>query len=123
MPLKDYIRFANEETLAIISCENLDAIENLEEILSIDGLDGAFIGANDLSQDLGVPAQTNHPTVRAAIEKAEAKAFKSGKVLGSVVRAGETAQMYYDKGYLVVLNSALGLYANAARAFVAEAKK
>jgi len=118
MPLKDYVKFANEETIALVSCENADAVENIEEILSVDDLDGAFIGANDLSQDLGVPAQTNHPIVQAAIERVEKKAFKTGKVLGTVVRAGETAQMYYDKGYLVVLTSALGLYASAAKAFV-----
>lgn len=123
MPLKDYVKFANEETIALVSCENVDAVENIEEILSVDGLDGTFIGANDLSQDLGVPAQTNHPLVQAAVEKVEKKAFKTGKILGTVVRAGETAQMYYDKGYQVVLTSALGLYANAAKTFVKNASE
>jgi len=53
---------ANEETLIITQIESKKAIDNLDSLLSVGGVNVALIGPNDLSQSLGIPGQTNHPT-------------------------------------------------------------
>jgi 2-keto-3-deoxy-L-rhamnonate aldolase RhmA len=58
----------NEETLLIIQIETSQALESVEEIVAIPGVDAAFIGPNDLSIALGLPGQIDSPKVEAAIQ-------------------------------------------------------
>jgi 2-keto-3-deoxy-L-rhamnonate aldolase RhmA len=51
----------NEELLTIIQIESVKAVDQVEEILSVEGVDVAFIGPLDLSIDMGIPGQTDHP--------------------------------------------------------------
>ncbi len=60
-------RRANEQTLVVIQIENNSALDNLEDISQIPGVDVLFVGPNDLSQSLGHLGQTDHPEVLAAI--------------------------------------------------------
>lgn len=60
---------ANEETMLIIQVETRGAIENIEEIVAIPGVDITLVGPNDLSIALGVPGQQNHPDMQTAIQK------------------------------------------------------
>lgn len=66
--VKETIAAANEETLLVVQIETKAAAENLEEIVSIPGVDVALVGPNDLSIALGVPGQINSPEVRSVIE-------------------------------------------------------
>lgn len=59
----------NQETMLFVQVEMQGAVENIEEIVSVPGVDVALIGPNDLSIALGVAGQQNHPTVQAAIQK------------------------------------------------------
>ena len=93
-------------------------VNNIEEILSVDGLDGLLFGTSDLSQSLGYPGQANHPEVKAAIEKARQACLKNGKPFGSVVRAGEVPEDYYSLGYLSVMTSIPALLSKSARELV-----
>lgn len=72
--LKDYLDNFNQGNLCIANIESVPAVEKLDEILSIDGLDGVFIGPHDLSINMGIPEQYDHPdfiaTVKTIIEKA-----------------------------------------------------
>lgn len=65
----EYVQNANEHTLVIVQIEHIDAVNNIDEILSVPGVDGTFIGPYDLSMSLGVPGQLYHPLVTAAKEK------------------------------------------------------
>ena len=62
MEKADYFRRANE-TLVIIQIEGQAALDNLGEILAVDGVDIVFVGPYDLSQSLGVPGEVEHPLV------------------------------------------------------------
>lgn len=62
----EYVAAANDDTLLIVQIEHIDGVSNIEEILSVPGLDGTFIGPYDLSMSLGVPGQLSHPAVLAA---------------------------------------------------------
>mgnify|MGYP003313423678 CR=1 FL=1 len=67
--LGEFIRIKNEDTLAIAQIERRTAVDNLEKIISVPGIDVALIGPEDLSLSYGLPGQTNHPTVVEAIQK------------------------------------------------------
>jgi len=123
MPMKDYVEFANKQTMVVIVVENTDAVENIEEILSVDGIDGAIIGTSDLAQSLGHPGEGAHPDVVAAFNKVLANGIKTGKPMGGVVRGGETAQTYFEKGCKIAVKPAYGIFAGAAKEFVKNAKE
>jgi 4-hydroxy-2-oxoheptanedioate aldolase len=122
MPMKDYIPYANSQTLVLPSMENIEAVNNIEEILAVENVDGVLFGTSDLSMSLGHPGEANHPEVVAAVEKALSNGLKSGKILGSVVRAGETPQDYFSVGYRIVMTNVYALLAQAGRNFVELAK-
>ncbi len=76
--LMDYIRKYNEEHIFIVNIESQPAIDNLDEILKIPGLDAVLIGPHDLSCNLGVPEQYDHPKFNAAVEDIITRARKAG---------------------------------------------
>lgn len=76
----EYFEHANRETISILHIEGTEGINNLEEILSVKGIDVTFIGPYDLSQSLGVPGQVDHPRVIKEMEHIVAIS-KEAKVL------------------------------------------
>ena len=64
-----YKKWADENTIFIPQIEHIDAVNNLESILSLEQVDGFIIGPYDLSGSLGLPGQWSHPTVLKALEK------------------------------------------------------
>ena len=65
----DYVAEANRNTLVCLMLEEVEAIENLESMVQVDGVDVFFIGSGDLSQSMGVPGQQTHPEVQAQMER------------------------------------------------------
>lgn len=80
--LRAYITRFNAQTLCIANIESVPAMERLDELLSVPGLDGVFIGPHDLSVSLGVPEQYDHPifeeAVRTLIQQTRAKGLAIG---------------------------------------------
>ena len=79
-PFADYLKTANNETCLAIQIESREGLENLDEILSVEGVDMISTGKLDLSQALGVPGQAAHPDVLAAEEMVIAKTLEHGKI-------------------------------------------
>lgn len=77
-----YVQNANRDSLLILQIEHKDAVENIEEILSVPGVDGTFIGPYDLSMSLGIPGQLNHPDVIAAKRRVLDAALARGLFAG-----------------------------------------
>lgn len=119
-PLSEYVQEANQETVILTIIENSIAIENLADILAVDGIDGAILGTGDLSQSLGVPGQVKHPKVLAATHQFIDVGRGTGKPIGTVVRPGESVQEYLDKGLTIMITSANSLFGTAAKNFVGE---
>ena len=82
---EDYFNKANESLLKIVQIETAKAIGNIDEIAAVDGVDVIFVGPADLSLNLGIPGQINHPTFRDAIDKIVAAGKKNDKHLGILV--------------------------------------
>jgi 4-hydroxy-2-oxoheptanedioate aldolase len=97
-----YAEWANAETIVLGILEDKEAVDNLPEILQVEGLYGLVIGPSDLSQSLGMPGQTTHPDVLRLVEKMNRMIMASGKLLSVSLRgsttAVEEAQRYVDMG-------------------------
>jgi len=98
LPMPRYMQVANDEILTIVMIEHPDAIQNIEEIVSVPGVDLAVIGIFDLATALGVPGQLGHPDV-AAIEQAEATILKSNVKLDGVALSPAQANQMIERGY------------------------
>ena len=61
LSVESYFRDANEQILVAVQIEDIEAVDNIDEILSVEGIDAAFIGPYDLSASMGITAQFNHP--------------------------------------------------------------
>lgn len=66
---ESYMQYAQEEILVIPQIEHIQAVENIDEILSVPGIDVAFIGPFDLSASMGVLGELDHPDMHAALSK------------------------------------------------------
>ena len=68
--VSDYFKVANNETLLIVLIEDIVAVNNLDQILTVDHIDVFFVAPGDLSQSLGLVGQMHHPEVRSAVDSA-----------------------------------------------------
>lgn len=84
----------NDNTLLIVMVESAAALENVEEIAAVPGVDIVHIGSSDLSADYGVPGQNTHPKVLAALERVVAACRKHGKIAGMGGLSGGDGKPY-----------------------------
>ncbi|MGB9499238.1 MAG: HpcH/HpaI aldolase family protein [Dissulfuribacterales bacterium] len=77
-----YLNWVNKNALVIVQVEHIKAVDNLEAILSVEGVDGYIIGPYDLSGSLGVPGQFDHPLMKNAMQRIEEVGKNSGKAPG-----------------------------------------
>lgn len=98
----DYAASANENILTICQVESASAVNDIEAICAIEGLDCVFIGVNDLAGSIGKLEQTGHPDVRALVERAEEAILRSGKLMGTVPNAGASVEELFARGYNIV---------------------
>lgn len=108
-PLGEYVKQANEETLVVLQVESAEAVDQLPDIISTDGVDVVFIGPTDLSHSLGVPGQSDHPAVQEALERIVEIVEPSQAALGTMAVTQEAAKLWLDRGarYLTVTSESL----------------
>ena len=98
---KDYMARANDEIGLILQIESQEALDDLDAICRVPGVDAVFIGPSDLAASLGHRGNSNHPDVQAAIAKAFQVANAAGKAAG-VLAADGKAEHYFAGGATVV---------------------
>ena len=96
--VENYFRDADAQMCLLVQAETRRAIENLEAITAVDGVDGVFIGPADLSASLGHRGNAAHPEVQSVIEGAIGRIVKAGKAAGILTSNNEWAQRYLDLG-------------------------
>jgi 2-keto-3-deoxy-L-rhamnonate aldolase RhmA len=79
---QDYVTQANANTLVCLMLEEVEAINNIDAIVTVKGVDVLFIGSGDLSQSMGYPGQQTHPEVLAVMEKGVARIRAAGIAAG-----------------------------------------
>ena len=120
-PLDEFVAINNEDTLAIAQIERRVAIERIDEILAVPGVDVALIGPEDLSLSMGVPGRTDHPLVVEAIEKVVASAQRNGVVPGIHMGSVELLLRWHHKGMrMLMYDSDLGFLMASSAAGVGE---
>jgi 4-hydroxy-2-oxoheptanedioate aldolase len=80
--MPDFAAQANAQSLVCVQLEHAEAMDNVDAILAVLGVDVFFIGPSDLSQSMGFPGNPKAPTVAAAIETTLAKIVAAGRVPG-----------------------------------------
>lgn len=122
--VKDYPHHAHDEICVMIQVETRSALENLEAIADVDGVDGLFIGPSDLAAALGHLGHSGHPEVRAAIDDAIVRICKTGKAAGILAPVETDARHWLDLGCLfVAVGSDLGILARQSEALAAKFKQ
>ncbi|MBM4276470.1 MAG: aldolase [Deltaproteobacteria bacterium] len=125
-PLKalEFMKEANEHTLIIAQIETREAIENVDAILSTDGIDVGLIGPNDLSISMGIPDQLASEALGQAIEKVVETAKKKGKASGIHIGNTELIRKWKSKGMTVLACSTdIGFMYNASKSTIEEMKR
>lgn len=96
--IPNYYQTAHENICLLIQIESVTGLENLDEILKIEGIDGVFIGAVDLSATMGYQGNPNHPEVQKAVVDAIQRIRASGKAAGILSTQHEAIQKYLALG-------------------------
>jgi len=110
----------NAETLLIFQVETKEAVQNLDEILQVDGCDGVLIGPNDLSISFGVPGQMDHPLMTGAFNKVYERCTKFGKIPGCHINDPVLAGKYAARGFKFVSSSSDTIMLQQGAALVSE---
>src|SRR5215204_6523829 len=90
---------ANNEVLAVVQIESARAVEQVEEIAALDGVDVLFVGPRDLSHDLGVPGDVQAPRYLEALDRVRNAAQRFGKGCGLLVPNGAAAAEKRAQGW------------------------
>jgi 4-hydroxy-2-oxoheptanedioate aldolase len=90
----DYLDHANQEVCLLVQAETRTALDNLDAICAVDGVDGVFIGPADLAASLGHRGDPGHPEVLTAIDDAIRRIVASGKAAG-ILNTDQTLARHY----------------------------
>lgn len=117
--IADYYAAANRRIAVIVQLETQAAVQALEEIAAVPGVDGLFLGPADLSGSMGLPGQTAHPEVKAVMADVARRARAAGRWVGTVGGTAEVVREYRTMGYdFVAVASDLGMLMRTATGLV-----
>jgi len=74
MGMREYMDWSNRETFLVVQIEDREAVEDIDGIAAVDGIDLLFVGPGDLSQSYGCPGEFDHPRIQEAVERVAAAA-------------------------------------------------
>jgi 4-hydroxy-2-oxoheptanedioate aldolase len=115
--ITDYLSRADEEICLIVQIETKSALDQLEAIGSVEGIDGVFVGPADLSASLGHLGQLKHPDTQSALQDAARRLNQLGKAAGVLTTVEADARRYIEWGYnFVAVGIDTALLANGADA-------
>jgi 4-hydroxy-2-oxoheptanedioate aldolase len=96
--VQDYFKRVDEEICLIVQIETREALAQIEKIAAIDGIDGLFIGPQDLAASFGYLGNPAHPEVQAAIGDAITRIKKTGKAPGILAFVEADAKKWIERG-------------------------
>ncbi len=114
----EFFAQSNQDIAIIIQLETAKAFENLEEIVSVPGVDVAWVGHYDLTVSMGIPAQFDHPRLLQAMDDLVAACGRHGVAPGFLPPTPELAAHWIGKGFrMISLGSDIGVFLNGMRKF------
>ena len=121
--IKDYAKRAHEEICVLLQVETQAALDSIEAICAVEGVDGVFIGPADLHASLGYPGEIANPKVKPLIDDAIRRIRKAGKAPGILTPNEADARHWLECGALfVAVGADVGILARGAEALAAKFK-
>jgi 2-keto-3-deoxy-L-rhamnonate aldolase RhmA len=121
MKFQEYVESANQEISVIVQAEHAEAVENIEQIVQVEGIDAVLLGPYDLAASLGKMGQVDDPEVTGAIDRITAACQAAGIPLGIFGVSADAIRPYMEKGYnLVVAGTDTIFLASAAGKMLSE---
>jgi 2-keto-3-deoxy-L-rhamnonate aldolase RhmA len=115
---QSFFQEANDDTAVIAILETVRAYENLDEIVSVPGLDVAWMGHYDLTASMGIPAQFDHPRFLAAMDALAAACKRHNVAPGFLPATPDSTIHWIKKGFRAIsLGSDIGVFMTAVRGF------
>ena len=103
LKVSQYLETANENILLSVQAESAEAVQNIESIVWVPGLDAVLVGPYDLSASMGLPGQVDHPDVKAAIQRV-ADVCKAAKMpVGIFGMTAEAVKPYIEQGFRFIV--------------------
>lgn len=99
MGVKDTMAFFNELVLLIPQCETVEALNSIEEIVKVDGVDGIFVGPYDLSIAMGIPGEFDNPEFVSALDRILKACKNAGKFTMIYTGNRQSAIKYFKNGF------------------------
>jgi 4-hydroxy-2-oxoheptanedioate aldolase len=96
--ITDYLDRADGEICLLVQVETKQALDNLDAICAVEGVDGVFVGPSDLAASLGHRGRPTHREVQTAIESAMTRIVANGKAAGTLTSDPGLAQRYLSLG-------------------------
>lgn len=122
-PPAQYMKHANEESMVIIQLESKTAMRDIEQLVSVPGVDAAFIGPNDLSQSYGKPGQSEDPEIIADLLNFIQVCNRHGVAPGIHAFDMKTAQRWIDAGMrLICYSNDINMITDTGTAYTTELK-
>lgn len=120
----EYLARANQDIAVVVQVEHALAVDNIEQIAAVEGLDAVFVGPYDLSASLGRPGEIEHPTVVAAIDRVTSVCQAAGMPLGIFGMDAKAVAPSIARGYrLICAGVDCVLLGKGASRLLAELKK
>ena len=121
--ITDYAKRAHHEICLLVQVETQQALDNIESICAIDGVDGVFVGPADLHASLGHTGEIANPKVKPLIDEAVRRIRKAGRAPGILTPNEADARHWLECGALfVAVGADVGILARGAEALAAKFK-
>lgn len=105
---EEYLLKANDNLLTVIQIETKAAVENVDQIAAVDGVDVLFVGPSDLSCNLGIPCDLDHPEFKQCVLQVKNAAEKYGKRTGILIKNPDQLERVIADGFsMIALNTDL----------------
>jgi len=99
----EYLERANEDIVLSVQAESAEAVQNIEAIVQVQGLDAVLVGPYDLSASMGLPGQIDHPDVKAAIQRVADVCMGAGMPVGIFGLTNEAVRPYIEQGFRFIV--------------------
>ena len=124
LSVPEYVKMANQEIMAILLIEQIGAVDRINEILSVPGIDVIMIGPYDLSGSMGLLGQVTHPKVEEAIDRVLAAAQKAKIPAGILALTPGEINRRLDQGFqFLIVGTDTGFLAGGAKNILGQIKR
>ncbi|MET0719377.1 MAG: aldolase/citrate lyase family protein [Tardiphaga sp.] len=100
--MPDYMAQVDDDMICMITIEHVDAVEHIDEIMAVPGIDIAVIGIGDLATSIGKRGMLDDAEVLALVARAEQGILRSGVPIGGAARSADQANAMIARGYVLI---------------------